>query len=161
MGWRNTTQQQQGQAWRLRSVHQQLPSRGLETADMPEVLSFSEGTWSCDVFQKAYNLSEKNSCQGSIEWKMWLGVLQAVADRSSCSTAGRPIGGHMKLRTVVSRLLTPPSLPTLKLVCWLWVPSSCENDPWWWQSARWLSVVGCLDLDPLSKLLLEFVKFVT
>ena len=167
MGWRSTTQQrQQGQAWRLRSVHQQLPfrgpgtadmpegtwscvrcsirhtilqkktvvkasiewknvtlissvhqqlpSRGPGTGDMPEALSFLEGTWSCDVFSKAYNLSEeKNSCQGSIEWKMWLGALQAVADKSSCSTAGRPLGGHMKLRTVVSRLLTPPSLPTL------------------------------------------------
>ena len=69
MGWRNTTQQQQGQAWRLRSVHQQLPSRGPGTGDMPEALSFLEGTWSCDVFSKAYHLSEKTVVKDQLSEK--------------------------------------------------------------------------------------------
>ena len=147
MGWRNTTQQQQGQAWRLRSVHQQLPTIGPGTADMPEAVSFLEGTWSCGVFSKAYNLSEKNSCQG-FNW-----VKNVIASRSrqiqlldswSSSWRSHEAANSCKPFAYTTQLTNTEVglLIVRSKFLWKWPLVVTEGFVWW------LSGLRCLELDP-------------
>ena len=143
----------------MRSVQQQLPSRGPGTGDMPEALSFLEGTWSCDVFSKAHNLSKKKQlsmlhrvknviligCTASRSRQIqlldsWSSSWRSHEAANSC----KPFAYTTQLTNTEVGLLIVRSKFLRE---WPLVVTKCF--------LGWLSGGGCLDLDPGTRLVIQ------